>query len=84
MHFKNVIIISDFMQALNINRKHYTKNDYFSRHTLFSIIYLLQEQKLNPKNYSVQELNMGNFIQATENDVHMYAQFGGLTFYEYL
>jgi hypothetical protein len=37
----NLIIIYDFMQALNINRKHYTKNDYFSRHTLFSTIYFL-------------------------------------------
>jgi hypothetical protein len=51
----NLIILSDFMQALNINRKHYTKNDYFSRHTLFSIIYLLQEKKLNLRNYSVWE-----------------------------
>jgi hypothetical protein len=24
---------------------------------------------------------MGNFVQATENDVHMYEKFGGLTFY---
>jgi hypothetical protein len=24
---------------------------------------------------------MGNFVQAMENDVHMYAKFGGLTFY---
>jgi hypothetical protein len=48
----NLIILSNFIQALNINRKHYTKNDYFSRHTLFSTIYLLQEQKLNHRNYS--------------------------------
>jgi hypothetical protein len=27
MHFMNLIILSDFMQALNINRKHYTKNN---------------------------------------------------------
>jgi hypothetical protein len=42
----NLIILSNFMQSLNINRKHYTKSAYFSRHTLFSTIYLLQEQKL--------------------------------------
>jgi hypothetical protein len=28
----NLIILSDFMQALNIDRKHYTKKDYFSMH----------------------------------------------------
>jgi hypothetical protein len=27
---------------------------------------------------------MGNFVQAMENDVHMYAKFGGLTFYVFL
>jgi hypothetical protein len=27
---------------------------------------------------------MGNFVQTTENDVHMYAKFGGLTFYNCL
>jgi hypothetical protein len=32
MHFMNMIILSDFTQVLNINRKHYTQNDYFSRH----------------------------------------------------
>jgi hypothetical protein len=37
------------------------------------MVYLLQEEKLNPRNYSEQELNMDNFVQATEHDVHMYA-----------
>jgi hypothetical protein len=32
MHFMNMIILSDFTQVLNINRKHYTQNDYFSKH----------------------------------------------------
>jgi hypothetical protein len=27
---------------------------------------------------------MDNFVQATEYDVHMYAKFGGLTFYAFL
>jgi hypothetical protein len=36
------------------------------------IIYLLQEQELNHENYSEQELNMSNFVQANEYDVHMY------------
>jgi hypothetical protein len=39
---------------------HPTKNEYFPMHILFTLIYLLQEQKLNHKNYSEQELNMGN------------------------
>jgi hypothetical protein len=41
----NLIISSDFIQILNIKRKHYTKNDYF-----LGIFNLLQEQKLNHRN----------------------------------
>jgi hypothetical protein len=65
--------MSDFMQVLNIISKHYTKNEYFPKHIQFTMVYLLQEEKLNPRNYSEQELNMDNFVQATEHDVHMYA-----------
>jgi hypothetical protein len=54
------------MQVLHITRKYYTKNEYFHKHILFTIIYLLQEQKLNHINYSEQEINMDNFVQATE------------------
>jgi hypothetical protein len=71
----HLIMFSDFMQVLHINRMHPTKNEYFSMHILFTTIYLLQEHKLNHRNYSQQEINMINFIQSTENDVHMYAQF---------
>jgi hypothetical protein len=39
----NLIIHPDFMQVLNIKRKYYTKNDYFSKHISFTIIYLLQK-----------------------------------------
>jgi hypothetical protein len=39
-------------------------DEHFSKHILFTIIYLLQEQRLNPKNYSEQEINMGNFLRA--------------------
>jgi hypothetical protein len=49
MRFVNLIMFSDFMQGLNSTRKHYTKNEYCSMHILFSTIYLLQEQKLNPR-----------------------------------
>jgi hypothetical protein len=56
----------------------------FPKHTLFSTIYLLQKEILNHRNYFEQEINMINFVQATENDVHMYAKFGYLTFYAFL
>jgi hypothetical protein len=45
-----LIMLSNFMQVLYSTRKHYTKNTYFSKHILFSTIYLLQEQKLNHTN----------------------------------
>jgi hypothetical protein len=47
-------------------------------------MYLMQKQKLNYINYSGHGINMSNFIQATEHDVHMYAKFGGLAFYVFL
>jgi hypothetical protein len=53
---------SDFMQVLNIKRKHHTNNEYFPKYILFTTICLLQENKLNPNKYSEQELNMGNFV----------------------
>jgi hypothetical protein len=74
----------DFIQVLHSIRKYPTKNEYFPMHNLFSTIYLLQEQKLNPNKYSEQEINMGNFVESTEYDVHMYATFGGLAFYAFL
>jgi hypothetical protein len=77
----NLNKISDFMQVLNSIRKHPTKDEYFPMHILFTTIYLLQEQKLNHRNYSEWEINMDNFIQDTEHDVHMYEKFGDLTFY---
>jgi hypothetical protein len=57
---------SDFMKVLNTIKKHSTKNEYFPKHIQFTTIYLLQEHKLNPNKYSGQEINMSNFIQATE------------------
>jgi hypothetical protein len=32
MRSKILIMLPDFMQALNINRRHPTKVDYFSKH----------------------------------------------------
>jgi hypothetical protein len=39
------------------------------------MIYLLQENKLNPRNYSKQEIIMSNFVQDKEYDVIMYENF---------
>jgi hypothetical protein len=54
----NLSMFSDFMQVLNIKRQYSTKNEYFSKHILFTTIYLLRKHKLNHKNYSKQEINM--------------------------
>jgi hypothetical protein len=43
-------------------------------HILFSTIYLLQEQRLNPKNYSNQELIMEICVWTTDNDMNMHAK----------
>jgi hypothetical protein len=43
-------------------RKLYTNNYYFPKHILFTMIYLLQEQNLNPRNYSYQELILNFFV----------------------
>jgi hypothetical protein len=50
----------DFMQDLNSIKKHHTKNRCFPKHILLTIIYLLQKQKLNPNQYSGEEINMSN------------------------
>jgi hypothetical protein len=62
MQFKSLNMLSSFIQVLNSIRKHPTKNEYFSKRILFTIIFLLQKQKLNPNKYSEQELNMDNFV----------------------
>jgi hypothetical protein len=81
MTFMNLTRVYDFIQVLNMKRKYSTKNDHFPKLILFTILYLLQEYRLNHKNYYKQELNMKIFVQATECYVHMYAKFGGLNFY---
>jgi hypothetical protein len=32
----------------------------------------------------MQKINMGNFVQAIEHDMHMYAKFVDFTFYVFL
>jgi hypothetical protein len=54
-------MLSDFIQVLNSARKFYTKAQHFSYYKSFSTIFLLQKQKLNPRNYSKKELIMELF-----------------------
>jgi hypothetical protein len=58
MRFVRLTWFSDFIQVVNIIRKHYTNNEYFPRHIVFTTIYLLQEHKLNPRNYSEHKIIM--------------------------
>jgi hypothetical protein len=52
-------------------------------HIIITTIYSLQEPNLNHRNYSEQELNMDNFVQANEYDVHMYTKFQDVCKYRY-
>jgi hypothetical protein len=51
-------MLSDFVHVLNSARNVYNKNHYFSNYQTFSTISLLQKQRLNPRNYSKQEIIM--------------------------
>jgi hypothetical protein len=77
-------IFSDFILVLNSIKKYSTKRGHFPMHIVFSTIYLLQKEILNHRNYFEQEINMTNFVQATENYLHMYARFECLDVYEFL
>jgi hypothetical protein len=55
-------MLSDFIQVLNSARDVYTKNHYFSMHVLFTTNSLLQKNRLNPRNYSKQEIIMKLFV----------------------
>jgi hypothetical protein len=52
MQTRTPIFLSEFIQVIDINRKHSTKNEHFPMHILFTTVYLLQEHKLNPNKYS--------------------------------
>jgi hypothetical protein len=43
MRFKNLTWFYDFIHVIYSIRKHYTKNEYFPKHILFTMIYLIQE-----------------------------------------
>jgi hypothetical protein len=75
MQFMDLIMLFDFMPILNSIKKHYTNNEYFYRHIIFNMIYLLQEQKLNPRKYSKKEIIMSNFVHAKDYDLIMYENF---------
>jgi hypothetical protein len=66
MRLVRLTLLNYFIQVLYRTRKHHTKNEYFPKHILFSTIYSLLGQKLNPRNYAEQDINMSNFIRAKE------------------
>jgi hypothetical protein len=53
-------------------------------HILFTTIYLLQEQELNPRIYSKQELIMSIFVHATDHDISMHAKIQYLILHRFL
>jgi hypothetical protein len=77
-------MLSDFIQVLNSAGKVYTKNHYFSNYQSFSIISLLQKNRLNPINYSKQEIIMKLFLLATGYDMNMHATFKIICRHRYL
>jgi hypothetical protein len=75
MHDVSLSQLYDFIQVAYSMRKLYTNNYYLSKHILFTMINLLQEQNLNPRNYSEQKIFLIKFIQATGYEMYMYAKF---------
>jgi hypothetical protein len=84
MHSRSLNKLYNFIHVIYNIKEYYTKVEYFSKHNLFITIYLLLDQKLNHNNNSMQEINMRNFIQASEYDVHMHAKFEYLDIYRLL
>jgi hypothetical protein len=68
----HINFLSDYLQVLNSKIKHSTLDEYFPSHILFTTIYLLLEEILNHRNYFEQEINMINFICATDHNVHVH------------
>jgi hypothetical protein len=84
MRFKSLTRVYDFLQVIHIKMRQTTKNDHLLMYILFTIIYLLQEQKLNPRNYSGHVTIMIIFAQANDNDVHMDAKIQYLILHRFL
>jgi hypothetical protein len=53
-------------------------------HISFSTIYFLQEQKLNPRNYSEQEIIMSIFVGNTDHDMNIQAKIHSISNYRSL
>jgi hypothetical protein len=81
MRFNNLTRLCDFIQVLYSTGNLRTKNLYFSKRILFSTIYLLQKQKLNPSNCSKHEIIKSNFEQDTEWEMYMHAKIEYLDIY---
>jgi hypothetical protein len=62
MRFANLTWFYDFIQVVNIIRKHYTSNEYFPKQIVFTMIYLLHEHKLKPRNYYEHKIIMITFV----------------------
>jgi hypothetical protein len=74
MRFKSLTRVYDFIKVIHIKRRQYTKNDHLPMYILFTIIYLLQDQKLNRRNYSEQVKIIIIFSKANDHYVHMHAK----------
>jgi hypothetical protein len=83
MHSVSLNHFSDYILVPNSIRNHPTQNECFCMPIPFTTIYLLHKQKLNHGNYSEGELNMENFVQDNEYDVHMYTKFQDVCMYRY-
>jgi hypothetical protein len=77
-------MLFDFYASFKQYKEAYYQEWIFSY--AYSIYYnlFIVGKKLNHRNYSEQELNMGNFVKAMDHDVHMYAKFGYFNFYGFL
>jgi low affinity Fe/Cu permease len=53
-------------------------------HILFTTIYLLQEEELNPRIYSKQELIMSIFVQTNVHNINMHAKIQYLILHSFL
>jgi hypothetical protein len=80
----HLIFLSDFLQVIYSAGKFYTKKQYFSKHKLFYTISLLQEQRLNPRNYCKNELIMGIFVWDINHDINTHAKIQSIRKYRYL
>jgi hypothetical protein len=70
----HLIMFSDFSKGSTQCKEVSYQKLLFSKHNLFSMIYLIHEQKLNTSNYPKHELIMEIFVWATDHDMNMHAK----------